>query len=131
MLKLNVQTDCGNAPRKELLRDFTAAFGRNDADFILSHLADDVQWEMVGVELIEGKADAEKSLENMLDESMTELTISNIITHGDTAAVNGTMEFVDGSTFGFCDVYVFDGHGADALIKEIHAYIVEVESQTL
>lgn len=126
MVKVNVQADCGNAPKKLFLRDFTIAFAKDNAAFILEGVADDVCWEMVGNSTANGKMEVERVLKAMLDSSMVELTIANIITHGDAGAVNGSMTFKDGTTYGFCDVYTFTSHGKKAKIKTITAYIVEL-----
>lgn len=55
-----------------------------------------------------------------------ELTIKNIITHGRSAAVDGTMKSPDGKTYAFCDVYQFRGL-KNPKIKEMTSYVVEVD----
>lgn len=37
--------DCGNAPRKELLKDLSVAFAIHDQDFILANVTDDITLE--------------------------------------------------------------------------------------
>ncbi len=128
MVNIVVQPDCGNAPKKELLRDFTIAFPKQQASFLLDNIADEIQWEMVGDKLINGKIEAEKSINAMMDDSIKELVIKEIITHGDTGSVNGTMEFKDGSKFAFCDIYKFTSHAKDAKIKEITSFIIALKS---
>ena len=127
MAKVNVQADCGNAPKKLFLRDITIAFTQTNASFILDGMADEVRWEMVGSRTFAGKAEVESALKDMLDGSITELTIANIITHGDAGAVNGTMTFVDGTTYSFCDVYTFTSHGKNAKIKTLTAYVIALK----
>jgi len=123
--KVNVSTDCGNAPKKELLRDFTVAFTTDSPDFILENIAHDVHWVIVGDKAIEGKEQMAKELPEMLDGSMVELNIDSIITHGDEGAVSGNMKFKEGKTFGFCDLYKFASHSGDAKIKTITSFIIE------
>ena len=125
MLKITVQPDCGNAPKKVLLKDFTIAFAKGDIQFILKNLSDNIEWEIVGDQKIHGKSDAEKVLKQMLDASTTQLNIVNIITHGDEGAVNGTMKFGEGPEFGFSDFYTFTSHGKDAKIKQLTSFVVE------
>lgn len=127
MAKITVKPDCGNAPKMALLRDFTSAFANGNASIIISNLADDVVWEMVGDQTLNGKAAAEKRLPEMLDGQIEDLNLENIITHGDTGAVNGTMKFRGGQTFSFCDFYNFTGHGKNAKIKKIQSYVVEIK----
>src|SRR4051812_3535537 len=55
MVKVNVQPDCGNAPKKIFLRDFMIAFANNDVSFILDSLADDAVWDVVGETTVNGK----------------------------------------------------------------------------
>lgn len=40
--------DCGNAPKKELLRAFNVAFVCNDIGFITEHIIEDIQWNFIG-----------------------------------------------------------------------------------
>ena len=63
MVKITVGEDCGNAPKKELLRDFNIAFVKGDVDHLLQNITDDIQWTMVGDTLLEGKEQVTKMLE--------------------------------------------------------------------
>lgn len=129
MAKITVKPDCGNAPKMALLRDFTSAFADGNTSIIISNIADDLVWEMVGDQVIHGKTAAEKKLPEMLDGQIEELNLENIITHGDAGAVNGTMKFRGGQTFSFCDFYNFAGHGKKSKIKQIQSYVVEIRSK--
>jgi len=57
------------------------------------------------------------------------LTISNIITHGKIAAVDGELELDNGFQLSFCDIYRFTGAGTNAKIKEITAYVVSSQGR--
>jgi limonene-1,2-epoxide hydrolase len=129
MVKIHVQPDCGNAPKMGFIRDFEVAFAEQKLQVILDSIADDIYWEMVGNSVVQGKAEAKKMVETMLDGSIAELTIENIITHGDSGAVNGVMKFVDGTTFAFCDVFTFTSHAKDAKIKKLSAYLIEINKK--
>jgi hypothetical protein len=128
MVKLVIPEDCGNAPKKIILSDFTVAFAEGNEAVILDSFDDQVRWEMVGSTTINGKKEAAVALKEMLDGSITELTIFDIITHGDSGTVNGRMKFKDGIVCGFCDVYKFSSHAKDAKIKELTSYIVEAKT---
>lgn len=128
MVNINVQVDCGNSPKAAALRDFNIAFAKCDRDFILESIADDIDWEMMGQMTISGRAQVEKELVGMLDGSMTELVIENVITHGDVGSVNGTFKLTDGKTYGFCDVYTFTSHAKDAKIKSLKSYVVDIKA---
>ena len=55
MTKITVTPDCGNAPRKEFLKDFNIAFATGKADFIIEHVSDDIQWNIYGDKHVTGK----------------------------------------------------------------------------
>ncbi len=59
-----------------------------------------------------------------------ELKISNIITHGITAAVDGTVKFVDDpddvKLYAFCDICRFNRF-KDPKVKELTSYVLEVK----
>ena len=124
MTKVICSEDCGNAPKKALLKEVHIAFAEHDTAFILENVTDDIRWHIIGDKLIQGKSEVAAALETMKDEKVEELTINNIITHGKTAAVNGSTTLASGRTVAFCDVYGFDGHGKNAKIKEITSYVI-------
>lgn len=45
MVKINVEADCENSPKKALLRDITIAFAKNNKAFIIENFSDDIRWE--------------------------------------------------------------------------------------
>jgi len=53
-----------------------------------------------------------------------ELTIDNILSHGNRGAANGTMTF-KGLKVEFCDVCVFTSHASDAKIKKLISYVFD------
>lgn len=124
MVKVICKDDCGNAPRKALLRDLQTAWVRGEMDVVVEHVRDDIVFDVVGHERIVGKEAFRAALAGMAGgTSATELHIHNIITHGWTAALNGTVTLADGRRFGFCDVYIFAGAAKTAKIKEITSYV--------
>ncbi len=124
MVKVNVQIDCGNAPKKEFIRDFEIALARRDSEAALERLDDAIHWELVGDRTIEGKAAAEKLLETMAEQEVEELTLENVLTHGKVGAANGTIRFSNGDVLGFCDVVTFTSSAKHARIKKLSSYIV-------
>jgi hypothetical protein len=81
-VKIACAEDCGNAPKKELLRAFNVAFVCNDVDFITETITEDIQWNFIGSNVLQGKAHVFRMLEKLIDKKPTEFVISNIITHG-------------------------------------------------
>jgi hypothetical protein len=133
MVKIVCKEDCGNAPKKLLLKELTTAFAKGTAQrVLLPQLADDVDWEIVGTEPIKGK----DAVARMLSEAAksgnraTQLEIENIITHGNAGSVNGHITMADGKQYAFCDVYVWNGASAKSAIRKITSFSIEVHSHT-
>lgn len=124
MVKVNVQPDCGNAPKKLFLRDFVIAFANNDVSSIRELVTDDAVWEVVGSTSVNGKTEIEALLKKLSDKDLIEMTISTIITHGDAGSVNGKTLSKDGKSQGFCHVGTFNSHGKNAKLKQITSYII-------
>lgn len=126
MLKVHCPVDCGNAPRKQVLKDFNIAFAAGDVDAVLSIVHDDIVWDIVGERRVEGKAAMRATLEAMKDSRATELHIHHIITHGNQAAAHGVLTFEGGMKYAFCDVYVFAGFSKTAELRQITSYGLEL-----
>ena len=122
-LTVNVQADCGNAPRKLLLRDISIAFAERDVATLLEHAHKDITWNRVGTNITEGKAAFEEALSSLTLPDARELTLHHILTHGKEGAVSGTVIFSDGSQRDFCDVYVFSST-TSKLVKVLQSYVI-------
>lgn len=125
MVQVNVKPDCGNAPKKLFLRDFHIGLANQDRTLVLDSVADAVQWEQVGSQTLQGKSAFEQALNKVWETQLQEVTIDQIITHGNVASVNGTAKDAQGKVYGFCDVYVFTSHAKHARIKSITSYRIE------
>jgi limonene-1,2-epoxide hydrolase len=126
MTKNIIGEDCGNSPKNIFLQKFTIAFAKGDAKFILGSVTDDIRWNMVGEQLIQGKDNFAKALEQMKNDKAVELTIHHIATHGKSGAANGTTKLKNGKTRAYCDVYEFkDTKGSS--VKEITSYMIEIK----
>lgn len=129
-MKVVCPVDCGNAPRKEILRDWNIAWAGGDAS-AGELLADNIVYEPVGAPPIEGKAAVQAWLLEKHGTGFTvpdELHIHNIITHGNTAALNASLIMNDGRRFDYCHVYLFNGFSKTAKLKRITAYGIETEA---
>src|SRR5690625_4765727 len=124
-IKIECAENCGNSPKKELLRDLSIAFAKNEIGFCMDWMTDDVAWEIIGDKLIRGKGDFEKALRQMKDREVQQLRIQNIITHGNVGSVNGTLILNDKQSVSFCDVYTFRGFSKNLKIKAITSYIIK------
>lgn len=126
-MKITCKEDCSNAPKKQLLKEFNIAFGKGDVEGVLMQLSDDIIWEMVGDKSMKGKEEVAKELESMKDYTAVELTIDNIITHGRTAACNGSFKMNSGAQYGFCDIYEFHNNSTTAKIKRMTSYAIALK----
>ncbi|WP_415953025.1 nuclear transport factor 2 family protein [Streptomyces sp. KLOTTS4A1] len=122
MLRIHSTPDCGNAPRKEVLRDLVIALAERDGETVSALVAEGVVWNQVGVsasdgrEAVRGWAAAGPEVE--------ELSFGALITHGREASVDGTLELTDGTRHAFCHVLRFAGAARTAKIVEIRSYVL-------
>lgn len=126
-IKIECEENCGNSPKKILLKELSIASATNDIDFCMNWMRDDILWEIVGDKQIQGKDDFEHELNRMKDRKVQELRIHNIITHGNTASLNGTLILSDDKKIAFCNVYNFSGFGKNAKIKRITSYVIPLD----
>lgn len=123
-MKLNIKPDCGNSPKKALVKNLTILFSSYDIEKAMDFLDDNVKWTLVGDESIIGKKQFRTALEEMSQNKALELTIHSIITHGKEAAVNGEMVMEDGNIFAFSDFYEFSSAKGDSF-KSIVSYVIQ------
>ncbi|WP_017623459.1 nuclear transport factor 2 family protein [Nocardiopsis chromatogenes] len=122
MVQVTAAPDCGNAPRKQLLRDFAVALADRDTVALLSAVADDIEWDIVGRRTVRGKADFAAAVMAVVDRPAETLRMDSILTHGSEGAVSSRMGFPGGGESRRCDVYTFTGHSKTAKIKRITSY---------
>ncbi|MDT0677274.1 nuclear transport factor 2 family protein [Autumnicola musiva] len=118
------------AGRNEFLRKFNEAFAEGNQKFILEQLSDEIIWNFLGDRTIEGKEDVRNFIEEMSCIETQSMEISNIITHGKTAAVDGKMTIKEESgkvkNFAFCDIYQFTGF-KNAKIGKMTSYVIPLK----
>ena len=112
--------------KEKLLQSINEAFAKSDIDFIIEHVTDDISWTAVGDFTVTGKEAFSETLKSMQSEEPYHLEIKNIITHGNSAAVDGLMKSSNGKTYAFCDIYSFEGF-SDPKIKEMTSYVIEIK----
>ena len=126
MTKVICAEDCGNAPRKLLLKDLSVAFADGDVGALLDLIADDVVLNIIGDRRTVGRDGFRDAILENGRRKAKELHLHNIITHGATGAVNGTLKMDDNRWVEYCDVFVFSGAGIKAKIKEITSYRIDI-----
>jgi hypothetical protein len=124
MVKITVHEDCGNAPKKLFLKDFLVAVVRNDSAFVARTTTDDIHWNLIGGQSINGKQNVLSALQRSRSNEVAELIINTIVTHGYNGAVEGLLKFKDGKPVAFCDVYQFRASTNNAPIKAITTYAI-------
>jgi hypothetical protein len=125
-VKIICAEDCGNAPKKELLRAFNVALVCNDVGFITETITEDIHWNFIVGSVLQGKAEVFRMLEKLIDKKPTDLVISNIITHGYSGSVNGILNLESNISYAFCNVYRFNSSLNKTKIKEINSYIIDI-----
>jgi len=115
-----------NSPRQGWLRNFNVAFIEGDIEKTLGFVAEDIVWELVGEGTIEGREGMRAWLRSMAGKKARRVELKHFITHGRTAAINGSYEMEGGSRFEFCDVYEFLDTRNDSPIKHYTSYVVRV-----
>ena len=126
-MKIVCAEDCGNAPKKRILKDFHIALAKRDFSFIEEQLSDAVVWNVIGDQVYQGKEAVLNELKQNSLADITELHIHNIITHGWIASANGTVYVEQGKRCEFCYVYRFSSAGKNAKLKEVTVYIIQVD----
>lgn len=113
---------------KETVRQINEAFSRNDLESVLERCQPSIRWNMVGEKLLNG-TDEVRQFMGAHPGPAPVITVDNLLSDGDWASCDGTMEMADkeGAApqhYGFSDLYRFDGKGR---IAEIRSYIVKLK----
>src|SRR5690606_62467 len=124
-VNINVGPDCGNAPKKLFLKDFTVALAKGDVDFLTDCIGDHMVWEVVGESQVTGKEDYVKAIKRHKLWKVKGMSIDTIITHGTEASVSGQITAKDNSKFGFCNIYKFRSAGA-AIVNSVRTFLVRL-----
>lgn len=120
---VDIPEDCGNAPRKLVIRDFLIALYSSSVDDVVGILKDDVQWDVVGSKVLSGRDAVREWV--VAAPSAVELKLHTVITHGTDCGVDGVAAYPDSTPTYFNHIIVFAGHSKTAKIKEIRSYIIQ------
>ena len=121
MVKVNVNTDCGNSPKMKLLKSFMIALAEHDIEYLMATVTDTITWDIVGHRMMATNRDEFKQAMTTASD-VTEITLNKVITHGHNGSVNG-MVITNDKTYGYCLVIGFK-NASGKKIKEITSYIV-------
>ena len=125
-MKVITNEDCGNSPKNLFVQDITIAFAKGDLRFLLDNVTEDVRWNIIGIQRIQGKDQLATVVEQMKKENAIELSVHHVATHGKAGAVNGTTTLKNGKTRAFCNVYEFSNTKGEA-VREITSYVIETK----
>lgn len=119
-------TDCGNSPKMEFLKEFNIAFAKGDVEFLTQHVTDDFIWEMIGKSNVEGKEKFKEALLLMMEYQTSELRFEHILSHGKFGAVHGKMKMKSGEQYAFADFYNFATAKGDK-VKKLTSLVIKEE----
>ncbi|MGP5195759.1 nuclear transport factor 2 family protein [Arthrobacter rhombi] len=127
MVSIHEEPDCGNSPRKEILRDLMVALAQRDVEHLDVVLAEDVSWTVVG-ERTETGREAAREMALALPE-VDELTFGTFLTHGRGAGVDGVLRLADGTETAFCHVLRFKSTAKTAKVANINSYLIKTSGE--
>ncbi|MEM1218106.1 MAG: nuclear transport factor 2 family protein [Bacteroidota bacterium] len=121
---MNVQCDFSflQTSRQVFLKELTILFCSYDLNALAPHLADDIEWQLVGDSPIMGKVSFLEALATMQSNPAKELRIQGITVQGNTGAIHGTMTMGNDQVFSFADFYTFSAE-SEAKVKRITSYV--------
>lgn len=128
MVTIQEEPDCGNAPRKEVLRDLVVALAQKDADHVASLLSEDIAWTLVGERHLAGRTAVVEWVTKL--PPVDQVAFGSLLTHGRGASVDGVLELADGTRWGFCHVLRFAGATKTARLVSVNSYLSILETPT-
>tara|TARA_R110002020_G_scaffold156218_1_gene338020 strand:+ start:48341 stop:48577 length:237 start_codon:yes stop_codon:yes gene_type:complete len=78
MIKIISSPNCGNSPKMEFLKQYNIAFAEGNLTFLIDSVSDDIIWNIIGDQQIEGKVNFAKAMEEMKSVKASELIIDQI-----------------------------------------------------
>jgi uncharacterized protein len=115
------------ATKREIVEKVNAAFSENSVEGFLSCCTDDVEWTMVGDNMVKGK----EAIRNWMGGGPPEppqFSVDAIVTEGDYAAAYGDMTMKeDGKIvpYSYCDVYRFQGEK----VATLKSYVIKTQKK--
>ena len=114
---------------KKVVETFMEGFNTGDNAKILSCLADDVIWELVGSFYLKDKDQFEKEINNEAADGNPIITISQLVEEGNVVVAEGAVKgklknggFMDAL---FCEIFHFD----NGKVKKLTTYHIEKKKE--
>jgi uncharacterized protein len=109
---------------KETIHNVIDAFDNNDVDAILGLVTDDVEWHMLGDQVISGKDQLKEFFSKNAGMKLLSSTKDHIIIEDDRAAVDGDVQCAgkngEIADMYYCDVYELE----KGKVKKIVSYTI-------
>ncbi|KGX87519.1 hypothetical protein [Pontibacillus litoralis] len=122
-MKVVLPKGCDNAPRKQIVIDFTVAMVMKKNEVIKEYADESIIWyQLKDNKKIEGIVSFISALHDENKNLITGLEIYQVITHGKFASINGVILLANDTTIDFCDVYMFSNASKSGKVKEIKSY---------
>lgn len=122
-IELIIPKGCDNAPRKQIIIDFTVAILMQQDEVIEKYAADSIVWDQLKEnKKIEGRCSFISVLYDENINIIESIEIYQVITHGKFASINGVISLTDGERIDFCDVYTFSSAAKSGKVKKIKSY---------
>ena len=122
-MKLIIPKGCDNAPRKQIVIDFTVAILKKQNEIIKEYADESIIWyQLKDNKKIEGKYSLITTLQDENENIIDYLEIYQVITHGKFASINGVISLANNTKIDFCDVFTFSNTAKSGKIKEIKSY---------
>jgi hypothetical protein len=122
-MKLIVPKGCDNAPRKQIIIEFTVALLKRDNDIIKKYADESIVWyQLQENKKVEGQRSFITAVQDESINIVNVLEIYQVITHGKFASINGMTSLANGTKVDFCDVYTFSNAAKSGKVKEIKSY---------
>lgn len=122
-MEIKLPTDCGNAPRIGIVRDFAVHWAKSDEAAISEWLTDEAKWTLIGGGTHSGPEAAGKVSPPFNPECVE---IISIITHGRLASCDGYLE-AGGKRIDFSHALRFASTVKTAKIAELRSYCIETQ----
>ena len=124
-MKIIIPKGCDNAPRKQIVIDFTVAILKQQNEIIEEYADESIIWyQLKDNKKIESLSSLITILQDENKDIIECLEVYQVITHGKFASINGLISLANGTKVDFCDVYMFSNTARSGKVKEIKSYRV-------
>lgn len=128
MTKTVLPDYCGNSPKIQRIADFNLAFASADVTKALSFLHEDVQWDMLGEQTIQGHQAVKDFIEENAKLSVLSWELQDVLSHGKLGSASGMVQ-LEQETIYFADFYEFASAAATAKIKKIKTLAISKKTK--